>query len=403
MQKGFTFIAAIFIVLALVFLAIAFSTYISSHSKLEVVNLHSQNAFRIAESGLELYLRELKQDDDWSTPPPPLTKDFSRGVFSVVTTDESKSRITVTATGVLTVEAKTYTRTIRITARTGGLQSLASEYVVYWSGGGSSSSNTSFQNNAYLGGSVLVNSNLQLDLNVTISGNAYTAGDITGPTFGISGTVEPFAEMPEEIPTLETSCFDSELATAATHPPGNKIYSGTQNLSGTTYVNGDIEIENEANITITGAATLVATGKFIVNNSATVGDNLTVIAGNKIEVKNDLAVGTIGIWYSGEDIEVGNNVTIGGTEDYEGSRFVTPGNITVKNNSTLDGLFYASGQVSVGNNLDYSGMILTGYLKGIGENAILNLAPETLDWNAIGEIIYREENEVVITGWDEVY
>ncbi len=403
MRRGFTLIAAIFIIVALTFLAIAFSTYISSYSKLAVVNYICQDAFCIAESGLELYLKELRQDDDWSTPPPPLTKDFSGGMFSIATENEKRRRITVISTGTLTVEGKTYTRTIQINVSAGGLQSLASEYIVYYTGGGDSSWNTALDNNVNMGGHVLVNSSLELNLNDTISGDAYAAGDITGPTSGITGTVEPFAQMPVEVPTLETSFFDGEIATAATFPPGNKIYSGTQNLSGTTYVNGDIEIANSANITITGAATLVATGKFTVENFATVGDNLTVIAGGMINVKNDLTVGTIGIWYSRGNIEVNNNVIIGGTDDYEGSRFVTPGNITVRNNCTLDGLFYASGQVSIGNNLDYSGMILTGYLKDVGENAILDLAPETLDWNAIGEIVYREEGEVVITRWDEVY
>jgi len=403
MRKGFTLIAAVFVVLALAFLAITFSTYISSHSRLAVVNYICQDAFCIAESGLELYLKELGQDDDWSSPPPPLTREFSGGMFSVTTTNESRRRITVLSTGMITIEGKTYTRTVRVAANAGGLQSLAQEYIAYYTGGGNSSWVTSLDNNVNMGGHVLVNSSLELNLNDTISGDAFAAGDITGPTSGITGTVEPFAQMPDEVPTLETSYFDSQLATAATYPPGDKIYSGTQNLSGTTYINGNVEIANSANITITGVATLVATGKFVVNNLATVGDNLTVIIGGKIDVKNDLTVGTIGIWYSGENIEVGNNVIIGGTDDYEGSRFVTPGNITVRNNCLLDGLFYASGQVSIGNNLDYSGMILTGYLKNIGENAILNLAPDTLDWNAIGEIVYREEGEIVITRWDEVY
>ncbi|KPJ65673.1 hypothetical protein AMJ44_09705 [candidate division WOR-1 bacterium DG_54_3] len=402
-KKGFTIIAAVFIVLAMTFLAIATSTFISSDAVIASKNYHSLDAFYIAEAGIQYYLKQLVDDDNWSTPPPPCDREFSGGTFSLVTTDERRSRITVTATGVVTVGANTYTRSIRLTAQAGGLAALASEYVVYYTGGGNSSWNTNVDNNALMNGSVLLNSNLNLGLNDTVSGDAYTAGNITGDTSGITGTIEPNAEMPLEVPTLETSYFGSELAIAATYPPGDKTYSGTQNLSGTTYVNGDITIDNGANITITGTATLVATGKFTIENLATVGDNLTVIIGGKIDVENDLTVGSIGIWYSGQDISIDNNVIIGGKDDYEGSRFITPGDITVKNNCTLDGLFYASGQVSIGNNLDYTGMVMTSYLKSIGENVVMDTGPETLDWNGIGEIVYQEEGGFEIQHWDEVY
>lgn len=406
MKKGYTLTAAIFILMIMTLLAITTATYISSDAQLATKHHYSQKAFYIASSGLNYYLKQLVDNDDWTALPSLSPQDFSGGVFTLTTTDELKSSIVITSTGTYTVESTTYTRTIRVTAQAGGLHALASEYIVYWSGSGNSSWNTTVQSNVYMGGSVLVNNNLLLDQNTTVSGDAYAAGNITGVTSGVTGTIEANYTMPDQAPTLDTSYFDSQIAVAATYPPGNKTYSGSQVLSGTTYINGDIEIDNSANISVTGAATLVATGKFTINNYATVGNNLTVIINNKIDVKNDLTVGTIGIWYSGVGLEVGNNVTIGGTDNYEGSRFITPGNITVKNNSIIDGLFYASGQVDIGNNLDYSGLILTGYLKEVGDNATMSLAPETLDWNAIEEIVYQEgskEGGIEITSWDEVY
>jgi len=211
--------------------------------------------------------------------------------------------------------------------------------------------------------------------------------------------------MPDKTPTLNTTYYDQEINTASTYPPGDKEYSSSQTISGVTYVNGDIEIANEAVITVTGTATLVATGKIIVGNETNIGDNLTLIADDIVQVKNDLSIGQSGILYSSTTIEVGNNCSIGGIGTNEGSRFVTPGDLKIGNNSTIYGLFYADKSTEIGNNLDYSGMIITGYLKGVGENAILELGQDVYDWDSLGDVSYGsgEEEGITVINWDEVY
>ncbi len=406
-EEGFTLVAAIFIILVLTLLAITTSTFISSDAVIAVRNYYSQDAFYIASSGSEYYLKQLDGDDDWTVPPTPETKSFSGGYFTITTTNEQKNRITFTATGLITVGATTYRRGIRSTLRRmgGGLGSIAEEYVIYWGGsGGVGTGETNIGNNVSIGGDILANSDVNMGSNSTISGDAYVSGDISGDTTGIDGEIDEGAEMPEEPPSLESTYYDNELATAATYPPGDKEYSGGKTVSGVTYVNGNITFKQNCAISVTGVATIVATGTVMVRNNTTFGDNLNIIAGGLITMENNILIGKYGIWYSSVGFDVGNNEVVADVGVGEGTAFITPGDIDFGNNCQFDGFLYAGGSLSLGNNTDFSGLIVAGFIEDIGENSTLDLNPDVIDWDKLtGFEGTSGDAETHCTDWDEVY
>ena len=404
MQKGFTLVAAILIAVAMVFLAITISTLVSSDSIIAARNYPSQKAFHIAESGVQYYMKQLQADDDWGDPPTAETKAFGGGIFILATTDEAENQIIFTSTGMITAGAHTFTRAIKSSVRrTGSLGTIAEDYVIYWSGGGDPANLTEIENNIVINGNALVNSRVEIGFNTVINGDAYAAGDIDllSPTSSITGTTEPNYDMPETTPTLETSYYDNELAIAAAQPAGDWTFKNIT-LSGMYYINGDVTMQSAGSVEITGTATIVATGKVTAMNEVTIGEGLTVIAGSDVRLWNLMNIDRDGLWYSSTQIEVGNDLDGGDPGPDEGIHFLSPGDIKVGNNTRFDGLLCADGTMEIGNNLVHSGVILCGYLKGIGNDNQLDKNPEATDWDHVPGIVSPGDSLETVT-WEEVY
>ncbi len=406
MKKGVTLIAAVFIVLVMTLLAITISTYVSSDAVIAVKNYNSLDAFYVAASGVEYYLKQLDGDSDWSSPPSQESKAFSGGVFTIATTDETKNRITFTSTGLVTLAAKTYRRTIRSTVKrtAGGLAEILAEYVVYLGEG--SGEGSAIGNNVSISGDIFVNSDLDIGYNCNISGDAHSTGTIeTGDNTEITGTTESDAEPPYDPPTLESSFYDNQIAIAAASPEGDQSWSGYQDLSGSYYINGNVVFELNANINITGAATIAATGTVLVRNNTTIGDNIMVIADGLITIENNVNLGKDGLWYSSVGFDVGNNAEVGDVNVGEGTIFITPGDILFGNNVEYYGFIYCGGDFTqTGNNFYFEGNIIVGGDINVDNNTTLVLNPDLVE---IDELIGIEAGEgvakVEITEWDEAY
>jgi len=244
-----------------------------------------------------------------------------------------------------------------------------------------------------------------LGMNSQISGDAYTDGDITGDTSGITGSWESDYEMPEDIPTLETTYFDNQIAIAQTYPSGNQNYAGVQNLSGSYFINGDVTFRPNVIINITGTATIVATGKVRVRNGATMGDNLTVIADGLITIENNITIGKYNLWYSSVGFDVGNNTEVANVGIGEGTQFITPGDVDFGNNINFAGFIYAGGSLSLGNGTEFYGLIIADHIADIGENSSLSIAPFVMDWDSLQGITGGGAGppKTEITNWDEAY
>ncbi|MFC1540485.1 hypothetical protein ACFL4J_00425 [Candidatus Margulisiibacteriota bacterium] len=405
-RQGFALIATIFVVLAVTFLAITTSTLVPCDAIIAVKNHRSQDAFYIACSGVECYLKALEADSDWSTPPTQESRAFSGGVYTITTTDETKNEIVFTVTGVLTVGASTYERTIRQTMHriTGGLSAILSEYVLYWGGG---ESGTSFlDNNVTVIGDLYTDGTLEVGYGASIEGDVVSGGDVDLAEGGsISGDVEEDAESPYGTPSLETTYYDNKLAIAATYPSGNQSYN-SRSFSGTTYVNGNVTFNNDAIITLTGAATLVATGTVSLMNNVVIGDYFDVIAGGEIDMSNNVIIGTNGLWYSSTAITVGNNAAVSDVDVGEGTIFITPGDIFFGNNIEYYGLIYCGGDfIQTGNNFYFEGNMIVGGDISVGENTTLVLNPDLVNEEDMVGIVGPEEATALleVADWDEVY
>ncbi len=405
-RRGFTLIAAVFIVLVLVLLAVTISTFVSSDEVIAVKNFFSQRAFYIAGSGVDFYLKELDGDSDWSTPPSEKVRIFSDGVFVITTTDETKNRITFTSTSYLLVNFVSYRRAIRLTVqRTGGGMGLIAGEFAFYVGGAGVGGETNIGNNVDINGSILLDTDIDLGENSLISGDVYADGDITGDTSGITGSWESDYEMPEDIPTLETTYFDNQIAVAETYPSGNRSYDGVQNLSGAYFINGDVTFRSNAVINVTGTAMIVATGRVRVRNGVTLGDNLTVIADGLIIIENNVNIGRYNLWYSSVGFDVGNNAKIANVGVGEGTQFITPGDIDFGNNVSYAGFIYAGGTLSLGNGTEFYGLIIANYVADIGENSNLSISPFVMDWDSLQGITGGGAGppKTEITDWDEAY
>ena len=413
-KRGFTLLAAIFILLVMVLLAITTSTYVASDAVMAVKNYYSQDALYIASAGLEYYVAQLHHDDDWSSPPPNKIKSFSGGVFIVETTAETRNSIVFRVTGLLTIGASTYKRMIepvilRGYTGGGGLAALLDEYVIYWGGSGGTSS--SLGNNVTIIGDIFVNTDLEMGSNSLISGDAMSTGDITlGSGTSVTGTVEIGVAPPDDPPTLETTHYDNQIAVAAAYPIGNESWD-SKTISGATYINGDLTFKNNANITLTGVATIVVTGKATVSQNVIFGDNLTLIAGGMVDIANNVDIGESGLWYSGTGIEVGNNANVGEVTVGDGTIFITPGDVDFGNNIEYYGFLYVGGDfVQTGNNFYYEGNIIVEGSLTVDNNTTMQLNPDLFDIEDLIGITgggsgggVSGEAFVDITGWDEVY
>ncbi|MFC1540486.1 hypothetical protein ACFL4J_00430 [Candidatus Margulisiibacteriota bacterium] len=404
-QRGFFLVATVFIVLTMALLAIVFSSFISSDAVEAVHNYHSLDTFYIASSGLEFYLRHLEQDDDWTTLPLEVVREFSGGVFVITTTDESKDRIALEITGILTVGATTYRRVITpgLKRVTGGLETILNDYVIYW-GGGTGTGSTLGENVTIIG-DLFANGDLEIGSNSIISGDAEATGTVDlGSGSTVSGTTEENAEPPYQPPTLDTSEYDAEIANAATLPSGNWTLDSTT-LTGTYYVNGDITVPLNANLVVNGEATIVATGKVTVKNNVVVGDNLTVIAGGKIDLANSVFIGESGLWFSSTELEVGNNAAVGDVDVGEGTVFLTAGDVTFGNNIDFTGVLYADGDFTqTGNNFYFEGNIIVAGDINVDNNTTLVLNPDVVDTEDLDMITTEvTEESFEVESWDEAY
>ena len=406
-KAGFTLVAAIFILLVMTLLAVTTSTFISSDAVIAVKNYYSQDAFYIASSGMEFYLKQLDDDDDWSSPPTDKVKNFSGGEFVITPADGSKrNRITFTVAGLVTIEGVTYKRMIRPTIQrtTGGLGDILGEYVVYW--GGEGGGDSTIGNNVTINGDIFVNGDLNIGNNGNVSGDVYATGEVnSGDGTDISGTTESDAEPPYDPPTLETTYYDIQIANAVGCGVGDTTWDN-ENIPGLTEIDGNLTVNQNKTISLTGVATVVVTGTVLIRNNARIGDNIRVIAGGLITIQNNVILGKNQLWYSTVGFDVGNNAEVGTVEVGEGTQFITPGNISFGNNIEYYGFIYCGGDiVQTGNNFYFEGNMIVGGDINVDNNTTLILNPDLVDPAdiiGVGEGMEGEES-FTVTRWEEVY
>lgn len=404
MKKGLALVTMIYIILVFSVMAVGFVYLLFSEARLGVSEQRHNRAFYIAEAGRTFALRKLIGYGDWTQEMGfSVTRAFDGGHFQLTTTGESANQLTLNSIGVLTLEGTTYVSRVRATivrAGGGGLGDYALYAFAFPSGDG----DANLGSNVIINGDIYVNADLVIGSNVTINGDASASGDVSlGINSSITGETSINVDPPADPPSLETTYYLQQIALAAASPYGNQSW-GSRALSGTTYVNGNLSISNNANITLTGVATVVVTGTLNTNNNVNYGANLTLIAGGAVSIQNNVNIGANNTWYSNTGFNINNNADIGTVTVGSGTVFLTPGYFNISNNCDFYGLIFAGGTVSIGTNANITGTLIAGMIDVVGNNSVITLNQGVVDYGSIIGLSggSMSGGSLCTVGWQEV-
>ncbi len=101
--KGISLVAVVIVMLIAAMLALLIASFISSGNMSAVTDMQAEQAFYIAQAGMEWYLEELENNNNWKTPPAVKTnQSFGTGAFSISYANADTRDIDVTSTGKVT-------------------------------------------------------------------------------------------------------------------------------------------------------------------------------------------------------------------------------------------------------------------------------------------------------------
>lgn len=409
MSKGFALIIAIFVVVVFAVLGVVAVSLLSGESIMALRDLHGIQALELADAGLKHTLAyQLTGDDDWSDNVG-YTKNLSPGYFTVVYTYNSKNRVILQITGVVSG----LSRTIQATVKRGGLPA-AFGYGLY---------------SANQGGEPLV-----IENTASIFGDFYYLGDVTmknsarllnGIMYSDSLTLlnsatcaswEPAPVVP--LPTLDTSYYDTLLKECTNSATSTlNMSSGTLALAGATRYYTSINLSGSAKVT--GPGMLVATtGNYIQQNSAELGNNITVVASQQATFSNSAKVGADTKVVATKDININNgqnflpealiftyeDVMFNNTSYYYGSIICPNGLVSSVNSTKFRGLIYA-GTIDMLNSTNLVGsIVLREGVSHFRNSSTVTYDPSYLptEWppGLEGGISASEEGT---SDWQEVY
>ncbi len=397
-NKGISLIAVIIVMLLVATLSLVVASTVTSANISSVTDMQTQQAFYIAQAGVEWYIEQLENDNDWSTPPAVKTDEsFGVGTFSVTYANEEETSIDVTGTGEVTGwDGNTVQRAItQHIENSGGGGSLFSDFAIFY-GGGDGTISTTVARNQTITGDTFIHGDLSISSNCTITGDVLATGDISvHGTTNVSGDViEHINPAPATQPTLETTYYDNLIAAASEEEEGNVDFEGEE-IDGIIYVNGDVWIDDY----LSGSGIIVATGDIEINRWTDVGldggSDITLIAGGSLTMGVDGNVGINETFYSSSNMELYQGTVLGaGAGEGEGVILLSPGDISLAQNITMTGLVFGD-DVAVARNLDLTGTLSGNRLTNLAQGAVITQDDTKVDYGSIegfdsgGEIIIQ--------------
>ncbi len=224
------------------------------------------------------------------------------------------------------------------------------------------------------------NSDLNLSGSVHISGDLYGNGDVrmtgscnvdngkvyysedgsvsgSGSThFEDGGTPAPVPEMP----ALDTSPYDSEIAIAQSVPAGNKSYTGSSDIylnGATIYVNGDLAISGSG--TIHGPGAFVTTGTINISGSrSSDGSEIKFISSGALSISGSSSMPNSSFYSK-------NNLSVSGSGRFVVGSFITEKDLSMSGSCTLQGMGYAKGAAKFSGSLQIIGSLVSQSVSGL--------------------------------------
>jgi predicted acyltransferase (DUF342 family)/type II secretory pathway pseudopilin PulG len=398
-DKGISLIAVTIVMLVVATLALVIASTISSGNITSVTDLQEQQAFYIAQAGIEWYMEQLENDSDWSDNTSPVISDqpFDVGRFTVECSAQEIDSIDITVTGKVTGWDGNDVQRI-ITAHLEKTEEGATfaDFAIFY-GGGDGTVTTDINKNQTITGDIFIHGDLDIGKNCTITGDVLATGEITvGSGTNISGDTIEDADPPADQPTLDTSYYDNLIATAATQPAGDRDFEG-ETISGTIYVNGDVEIDDY----IDGSGTIVATGSIEIIKETDIGDDITLIASETLIMRKNGNVGTEVTFYSSSNIDIKTGIVFGsGAGNGEGVILLSPGDVALGNNTTITGFIFGD-DVTLGTNLTLTGNISGNRLISLGQGGVVTQNDSKVDYGSIEGFDSGEEVSITTSLWQE--
>jgi len=314
-NRGLSIVAVVIVMLIVATLALALASFMSSGNIASVTDMQSEQAFYIANAGMECYLELLQNDSDWSTPPAVFTNQaFGAGAFTITYANQAVSAIDVTSAGRVTGwdgnnVQRVITQHITKSGGSGGYPGGIPQVFTY--GIHCFGSNVNFRNsngtvNGNVGSTVQVRNYGSMTMNGTITQNSTVPdpGPVTMADYLAIANVVKSTNY-----TFPAGTYGSPGNEQIYYISGSATISSNVTIYGTVVATGQINMGNRANVHITSAAgypallsgsniaasslsnstidgLIYADNNITFNSLNNVTMNTSMIAGNNISLKS---------------------------------------------------------------------------------------------------------------------
>jgi len=363
-SKGISLIAVIIVMLLAASLSIAVSSTISTTLSTSVANMQIQQAFYIAEAGLQRVIGKLKNESDFRADPTTVEEDFDTGSYSVAVSRDG-STYTITSTATVDDVTREVTQSAVVT-------SAVFDYVIF-----ANSNDLLIDNNVAIVGDVYCNEDVEVANNASVTGGLIYADDVSGggEYTEAEGPPDPIPEYPE----FDTSWYDEQISTAEGEADDDLDLGGdtTHNLNGDTEYYEKVTVQSSA--TLVGPGTIVATDDVELKNFGTITENVTIITKKSVKMQNNGEVASGTLVYAREDYTLQNDAIL------EAGNILAPTSgkkITLQNNSQMRGMIFAS-LMELKNYADVTGCVISDEYDG---DKIQNNVTVTYDESVLGGI-----------------
>lgn len=410
-KKGFTLVVAIFIVLVFSVIAVVAASLMSSDSIGVVKDINGIRALHLAEAGIRYTIvSSLENDTDWSNNTG-FAKILSPGYFTISYSYQSKNSLVVQSVGVVNGISRTVsanmTRSISLSPFGFGL------YAGNQGGGPLTIQNTAIiDGDFYYNGDVTMKNYAQL-----INGTMYS-NSLTLQNSATCASWETLPDPPVPPPTFTSTYYDGLLAeTNKTATSSLSMSSGTKYLSGGTYYYKSITLSGSAQIV--GPGTLVATtGNLIVQNTASIGNNVRLIIKGTSTFKNSAAVGNSSEVISNGSITLQNSqnfprdnllftygdISFDNTAYFYGSILAPSGEMVSVNSTKFRGIIYGK-EIDLQNSTNLRGSVVVDEVGYFSNSATVTYDPDVFpsNWPQGLESESTTASGLTVTNWHEVY
>lgn len=347
-KKGLGIIAAVLIMLVVAVMGVTLASLLGTNTQSSVNYLQSQQAFFLAESGVQKALLALKNNDwiSWGGANPKTISATLTGYgdYDVSVANPASTTPHITATGYIPNRSASV-KAVRVIEADAQQKSIFGQYGAFAGGsGGGSSIGVKLGGNAYtdsydssiglynVAGNIGQDGDVGTNADISVSGSAVIKGDaVTGPsgTFNndpaVTGSITHDASVtfiPVVVPATLTS-----LASLGT-------VNSTTSISAGNYKYSDFNLASSDTITITGPANIYLTGS-----------NSIKMTGSSQIVVSSSSTGPVVIYADGDVSAAGQGITnstfLPANFQLYGSKSSPTQNIKLTGGTSFYGVVYA--------------------------------------------------------------